>query len=99
MQRVKRDLGRQIKTLRQLRGYTQEALGERAGLSYKFIGEVERAEVNPSLESLLAIAKAFEVEIGELFPSTVNILAEFDAKEIKTIKKAVKLLNGSLSKI
>ncbi|MBI4680030.1 MAG: helix-turn-helix transcriptional regulator [Nitrospirae bacterium] len=31
--------------------FTQEELGEKAGLSYKFVGEIERGEVNPSLDS------------------------------------------------
>ncbi|MBI4378760.1 MAG: helix-turn-helix domain-containing protein [Nitrospinae bacterium] len=38
--------------MRKSRGFTQEELGEKAGLSYKFIGELERGEENVSLDSL-----------------------------------------------
>ncbi|MFN3477313.1 MAG: helix-turn-helix transcriptional regulator [Candidatus Methylomirabilales bacterium] len=35
-------LGRRIKALRVRRELTQEALGERAGLNYKYLGAIER---------------------------------------------------------
>jgi transcriptional regulator with XRE-family HTH domain len=52
--------------LRQQRAWTQEALGERAGLSYKFIGEIERGIGNPTVDSIDQIARAFGVDIGLL---------------------------------
>jgi transcriptional regulator with XRE-family HTH domain len=36
-------LGRRIKALRLRQELTQEALGERAGLNYKYLGGIERA--------------------------------------------------------
>ena len=66
---IRKKLGVKIKQLRKLRKLTQEQLGEQAGISYKFIGEVERGAVNPSLDSLTCIARAegilFLVEIGK----------------------------------
>jgi transcriptional regulator with XRE-family HTH domain len=59
-------LGRRIKALRLRRELTQEALGERAGLNYKYLGAVERGERNPSLKQLLKIAQALGVEPHEL---------------------------------
>ena len=55
-----------IKAYRKLRNLTQEQVGERAGLSYKHIGQIERQEVNPSLEAMAKIAKALEVHLCEL---------------------------------
>jgi len=46
---------------------TQEALGERAGLSYKFIGEIERGRANPTVVSLDAISIALKVTVSFLF--------------------------------
>jgi transcriptional regulator with XRE-family HTH domain len=51
---------------------TQEGLAERAGLSYKFLGEVERGAGNPTLETLQRISDALGVEIVELFPSSAS---------------------------
>lgn len=60
-------LGRRIRTLRRLRQWTQEGLAERAHLSGKFVGLVERAAGNPTLDVLVRIAEALQVEIAELF--------------------------------
>jgi transcriptional regulator with XRE-family HTH domain len=46
---------------------TQEGLAERAHLSAKFVGLVERAVGNPTLDVLIRIASALEIEIAELF--------------------------------
>ena len=55
-----------VSTLRAERGWSQEELGARSGLTYKFIGEVERGQKNPSLESLGAIAHGFGMDIADL---------------------------------
>jgi transcriptional regulator with XRE-family HTH domain len=59
-------LGRWIKALRLRRELTQEALGEQAGLNYKYLGAIERGECNPSLKQLLKTAQALGVEPHEL---------------------------------
>ena len=45
---------------------SQERLGERAGLSGKFIGEVERGEKSISIDSLYHVSVALEVPLREL---------------------------------
>src|SRR5688500_381142 len=59
-------LGHRMKAVRLRRELTQEALGERAGLNYKYLGAIERGECNPSLKQLLKIAHALGVEPYEL---------------------------------
>jgi transcriptional regulator with XRE-family HTH domain len=59
-------LGRRIKALRLRRELTQEALGERAGLNYKYLGAIERGERNPSVRQVLKLAQALGVEPHEL---------------------------------
>ena len=63
---VQARLGSRVRDLRQQRGWTQETLGERAGISYKFIGEIERGVGNPTVDSIDQIAKAFGIDIGLL---------------------------------
>ncbi|MDA8172651.1 MAG: helix-turn-helix transcriptional regulator [Nitrospiraceae bacterium] len=72
-------------------------MGEKAGISYKFIGEVERGVVNPSLDSLIGIAKALRVSVKELFPGEKDLITEFSHEELQIIKKAVSLLNSRLN--
>lgn len=68
-----------------------------AGLSYKFIGEVERGTVNPSLDSLINIAVALDISIKDLFPNEHDLIMGFTHDDLKTIRKAVKLLNSRLN--
>ena len=59
-------VGARVKQLRHARRLTQEQLAERAGLSYKFVGEVERGRGNPTLTTLAAISDALGVELVDL---------------------------------
>ena len=60
-------LGRRVRELRHARGWTQEQLAERAVLSYKFIGEIERGTVNPTLSTLVSLADALDTAVSKLF--------------------------------
>lgn len=60
-------LGRRIREIRTTKGLTQEKLGSKADVSYKFVGEIERGLQNPSFDTLEKIAGALDVEFFELF--------------------------------
>lgn len=60
-------LGRRIRNLRQAKGWTQQELGEYADMNYKFLGEIERGQQNPSFNVMMKIAGALGVEMAELF--------------------------------
>ena len=53
--------------LRTARGYTQEALAERAELDLRYLQRVERAKVNLSVAVLAQLADALDVAPGRLF--------------------------------
>ena len=55
-----------MRRFRAERGWSQELLGEKAGIHRTYIGSVERLERNPSVASLRKIARAFGVETWEL---------------------------------
>ncbi len=99
MDNIQKGLGKRIRTLRRKRTFTQEELGEKAGLSYKFVGEIERGEVNPSLDSLVRIANSLDVKVGDLFPREVDIFPQFSPQDLHLIKKALRLLNRTFSKV
>lgn len=73
-------LGRRIRSLRSMKGWTQQELGERADINYKFLGEIERGQQNPSFEILVKIAAALGVKLPELFRFEHAIL---DRKKIE----------------
>ena len=60
-------LGQRIRAIRKAKGWTQEVLGSKADISYKFVGEIERGQQNPSFDTLVKIADAMGIELSELF--------------------------------
>lgn len=90
-------LGKNIRVLRKARGWSQETLGERADLSYKFVGEIERGLVNPSLDSLVKIANVLDVEIVELF--LTDTLYVLTGDDLNNVKSAMAVLNTVLGNI
>lgn len=62
----RRTLGRNLRSYRERAGWAQEKLAEKAGLSAKFLGEVERATVNISLDALARIASVLNVRLADL---------------------------------
>lgn len=55
-----------MRALREEAGLSQERLGHEAGLSGKFIGEVERGEKSISVDSLYHLASALSVPLRVL---------------------------------
>lgn len=101
-QRVKalrQQVGRRVRALREHAGLTQEALGVRASLSYKFIGEVERGEANPSLESLGHLAEALDVDVATLFQADGDSrnYPALSAGQYAAVRQAKDALEGILS--
>ena len=63
----RRAVGLRIRSRRKRAGLSQEKLAERADLSPKYLGEVERGCVNVSLDSLVRICRALAMCLGDLF--------------------------------
>jgi transcriptional regulator with XRE-family HTH domain len=55
-----------LRRLRHAKNMTQEELAESAGLSARYVGGIERADVSASVTVLGRIAEALEVEATEL---------------------------------
>ena len=55
-----------LRRLRHAKGMTQEELAERAGLSARYVGAIERADVSASVTVLGQVAEALEAEAAEL---------------------------------
>lgn len=60
--RLRLELGRQVRLARIDRGWTLKELSENSGLSVSQLSSIERGAHLPSLESLLLIAEALEVK-------------------------------------
>ena len=53
-------LGANVRARREAIRQSQEELADRAGIDVRYLGGIERAQRNPSLKVLIAIAKALE---------------------------------------
>jgi len=59
--------GKRVRILREERGLSQAVLGMKSGLHRTYIGQIERAEKNITLQNIENISNALEVNIKELF--------------------------------
>lgn len=63
-------VGSKIKHLREIKGWTQQALADRAGVSRSYLGELERDVSQPTISVLKRIADAFEVPLDMFLEDT-----------------------------
>lgn len=59
-------LGGAIRSFREAKGLSQEALGFESGLDRTYVGGLERGERNPSIESLLKLCGALDVTLASV---------------------------------
>lgn len=59
-----------LRRIRHDKQLTQEELADRSGLSARYIGAIERADVSASVTVLGQIADALKVEPGELLKAS-----------------------------
>lgn len=67
MSEISKHIGNRIRNYRMQLGYSQERLAEISGCHPTYIGQVERGEKNPTLESIEKIASALRVSMSKLF--------------------------------
>ena len=60
-------LGKRIRALRKKNGLSQEQLAERVNMSSKYLGEIERGQVNFSIDIAERISNALDIELTDLF--------------------------------
>lgn len=66
---VARQFGRHVRSLRGARGFTQESLAERCGLSTDTIRRLEHGSLSPSLDTLGKLTKGLTLLLSTLFRS------------------------------
>jgi transcriptional regulator with XRE-family HTH domain len=66
--KLRKELGRNIKKLREDRKLTQIEISVDAGLNPSYYSKIERGEVNPSMEKLYRIIKALKANSSDILP-------------------------------
>jgi len=78
-------IGLRIKELRKRRKFSQDALAEKAETSSNYLSRMERGTENPTLDMLIKISEALEVEMWELF----DFQHEVNAKKLRDLLKVL----------
>lgn len=63
---INKILGARIRKLRKEANFTQEELAEKADISMKYLGEIERGRGNPTLKNIEGLASVLGMEASEL---------------------------------
>ena len=66
-------IGDKIRELRVAKGFSQEGIADAAGMGRTYMGRVERGEQNISIQNLIQIAFALNVEVKELIPKLLDL--------------------------
>lgn len=78
-------LGKRIRDERLMQRLTLEKLAERTDKSINFIGQIERGEGKPSLETLVDIANALGVTVDSLLADNIKASDNSIDKEISVL--------------
>ena len=70
--RAAQRLGRQFQRLRTRRGLTQEQLAVNVGLSRTFVTRLELGQYDPTLSTLVRLAKALRVSVTDLLGESMS---------------------------
>jgi transcriptional regulator with XRE-family HTH domain len=103
---ISKSLGRRIRSLRVSRELSQDALAEKAGMSVKHLGKIERGTVNASIQCLTDIGKALDMPLRdileteheqdreELLAELVSYLPQLPLKDVRIVYRLVTILAG-----
>jgi transcriptional regulator with XRE-family HTH domain len=60
-------IGNNIRSIRESKGLSMEAVANEANIEYRQLGRIERGEGNTTIATLLKISWALKVDIGNFF--------------------------------
>lgn len=105
LKNLRAQFGRRLRALRLARRLTQEELAERSGLSYKFIGEMERGVANPTLDTLLGVSGGLEITlaalVSEIEDAQISALDFYPVsrRDIQVVREALESLDDAFHRI
>jgi transcriptional regulator with XRE-family HTH domain len=96
---LKQMIGARIKEIRLKKRMTQEQLSEKMEINPKYLSSIERGKENPTLDTLIKVARSLDVDLGQIFtfvqiedPSkckslAISLLNKADDDQIKLAAK------------
>lgn len=77
------DLGLRIKTLRKELKLTQEDLAKKASISRSYLADIERNRYNPSVDTLINIAKGLGISLSDLVSEHESVIEKNNTQTIE----------------
>lgn len=85
--------GKRIKNLRKEKGWTQELLAEKIGVTREYLGKIEKGDRGASIDLLIELCKCFNTSLDYL------VLGKVDNFQIDNKKKEVQEIIDRLEKL
>ena len=85
-------IGYQIQSLRKLKGYTQNQLGDFVGVSFQAVSKWERGETLPDIGTFVLIAEVLDTTIDNILHGGKKKMDYKGRKTIDEIKKGINCL-------
>lgn len=63
---IRARLGKNVRKLREAKGWSQEDYADRAGIHRTYVSDIERGRRNPTITVVEKLAKPFEVQPSQL---------------------------------
>ena len=86
-----RAIGKQIRTFRKKRGYTQRVLSEMSDISQNYLSSIERGKSFPRIENLIALINALGCSADDLFCDVIDsgylVKANAISEQLSTLPK------------
>lgn len=79
-------IGNNLKRLREMKGFSQEIVAERIGVSRQAVSKWENGTSNPSTENLIQLSKLFEVDLDALTNDKAIDEEKVNNKNVKYFK-------------
>jgi transcriptional regulator with XRE-family HTH domain len=65
--KLKAVVARNLRVLRKQKGFTQEELADSAGINRNYVGQIEREEKSPTVDTLEKLANALKANADDFF--------------------------------
>src|SRR5688500_16583881 len=65
------DIGRRLRERREAQGFSLRALADRIGVTASLLSQIETGQVNPSVDTLFALADGLQMSVAEFFSASV----------------------------
>lgn len=68
------ELGENIRKIRELKGFSQQNLGDEIKVNQKTISRIEKGEISPKFETLVSISKVLSVNINQILSFNESLI-------------------------